>query len=72
MLISPDDVAADHVALRLVAVVVGAVESEVAQCSELGLDSVEPGPDGRGVGDLRVVRCGPDPDPLAPPRGQVG
>jgi hypothetical protein len=40
--VSPDDVAADHAGLLAVAVVVGAVEGEVAQGGELGLDAVEP------------------------------
>ncbi len=44
--------------------VVGAVEGEVAQRLELGLDPVEPGRVGRGVGELNVVGLGPDGDPL--------
>lgn len=42
VVVSPDDEATDHAALRLVAGVVGAVEREVAQRGELGLDPVEP------------------------------
>jgi len=38
--VAPDDVPADHAALLLVAGVVGAVEGEVAQGCELGLDPV--------------------------------
>ncbi len=71
MAVSPDDVAADHAALFLVAGVVGTVESEVAQGGELGLDAVEPGTVGRGVGDLDVVRRGPGADSLALLGGQV-
>jgi hypothetical protein len=37
-MVSPDDVAADRAALFLMAGVVGAVEGEVAQGGELGLD----------------------------------
>ena len=40
--VAPGDVAADHPALLFVAVVVGAIEGEVAQRRELGLDPVEP------------------------------
>jgi hypothetical protein len=36
VLVPPDDVAADHAALFLVAGVVGAIEGEVTQCGELG------------------------------------
>jgi hypothetical protein len=36
MAVAPDDVAADHAGLLLVAEVVGAVEREVAQGGELG------------------------------------
>lgn len=38
---------ADHAALLFVAGVVGAIECEVAQGGELGLDTVEPGTVGR-------------------------
>lgn len=38
VLVPPDDVAADHAAVFLVAGVVGAVQSEVPQGGELGLD----------------------------------
>ncbi|GAA2270905.1 hypothetical protein GCM10010430_65930 [Kitasatospora cystarginea] len=71
MAVSPDDVAADHAALLLVVGVVGAVEGEVAQCGELGLDAVEPGAVRGGVGDLDVVRRSPGTDPLALLRGEV-
>lgn len=71
VLVPPDDVAADHAALGLVTGVVGAVEGEVAQGSELGLDPVEPGAVGRGVGDLDVVGLGPVRNPAAALRGQV-
>jgi hypothetical protein len=40
VVVAPDDVAADHAGLLLVGGVVGAVEGEVAQCGELGLDPV--------------------------------
>ena len=40
VVVTPDDVAADHAGLLLVAGVVGAVEREVAQGCELGLDPV--------------------------------
>ena len=42
---------------------VGAVEGEVAQRLELGLDPVEPGRVGRRVGELDVVGLGPLGDP---------
>lgn len=71
MLVSPDDVAADHAPLLLVAGVVGAVESEVAQGGELGLDAVEPGAVRRGVGDLHVVRLSPLGHPATLPRRRV-
>lgn len=58
MLVPPDDVAADHASLLLVTGVVGAVEAEVAQGGELGLDAVQPRGVGRGVGDRR---CWPQP-----------
>lgn len=51
--------------------VVGAVEGSVAQGCELGLDAVEPGAVGRGVGHLDVVRRCPGADALALFRGQV-
>ena len=41
---------------------VGAVEGEVAQRGELGLDPVQPGRVRRGVGDLDVVRRRPASD----------
>jgi hypothetical protein len=40
VVVAPDDVAADHAGLLLVTGVVGAVEREVAQGGELGLDPV--------------------------------
>jgi hypothetical protein len=40
VVVAPDDVPADHAALLLVAGVVGAVEGEVPQRGELGLDPV--------------------------------
>ena len=43
--------------------VVGAVEGEVAERLELGLDPVEPGRVGRRVGELDVVGLGPVADP---------
>lgn len=61
MAVSPDDVAADHASLLLVAAVAGAVQGEVAQRGELRFDPVEPGASGRGAGDLGVVRLGPRP-----------
>lgn len=64
-LVPPDDVAADH------AGVVGAVQGEVAQGGELGLDAVQPGAAGRCVGELDVVGCGPVSDPGVLLRGQV-
>src|SRR5881227_1238029 len=41
--VPPDGVAADHAPLLLVTGVVGAIEGEVAQGGELGLDPIEPG-----------------------------
>jgi hypothetical protein len=40
VVVAPDDVAADHAGLLLVGGVIGAVEREVAQRGELGLDAV--------------------------------
>jgi hypothetical protein len=52
--------------------VVGAVErEEVAQRGELGFDPVEPRPVERGVGQLDVVRLGPDSDAGVGPGRQV-
>ena len=45
--------------------VVGAVEGQVTQGGELGLDTVEPGGVRRRVGDFDVVRGGPVADALA-------
>ncbi len=42
MAVPPGDVAANHSGLGSVGLVVGAVEGEVAQRAELGLDAVEP------------------------------
>jgi len=58
--------------LGAVVAVVGAVQREVAQGGELGLDAVEPAAVGRGVGDLDVARRGPVPDPAIDPGRQVG
>src|SRR3954453_16473888 len=60
--VPPGDVAADHAGLLAVGGVVGAVEGEVAQGGELGLDAVEPGAVERGVGELDVVRLRPPAD----------
>ena len=57
--VPPGDVAADHAGLVVVAGVVGAVQGEVAQRLELGLDPVQPRRIGRGVGQLDVVGCRP-------------
>jgi hypothetical protein len=48
VLVPPDDVAADHAALLLVTGVVVAVEGEVAQGGELGLNAVQPAELGEG------------------------
>jgi hypothetical protein len=69
--VTPDDAAADHAALLLVAGMVGAVEGEVTQGGELGFYPVEPGTIGGGVGDLDIVRLRPGPDTLTPFRCQV-
>jgi len=69
--VPPDDVAADHGCLLPVAGVIGAVESEVAECLELGLDPVEPGGVGRRVGQFDVVGLGPLGHPLIVLRRQV-
>jgi hypothetical protein len=61
--VTPGEAAADHAGLLAVGGVVGAVEGEVAQRGELGLDPVQPARIGRGVGKLYVVGCGPDADP---------
>jgi hypothetical protein len=50
---------------------VGAVEGEVAQGGELGLDAVLPRAVGRRVGELNVVGYCPVADPGVVPRGQV-
>jgi len=49
--VAPDDVAPDQEGLGLVALVVRAVETEVAQRGELGLDAVEPA---GGVREWRI------------------
>jgi hypothetical protein len=71
VLVPPDDVAADHAALFFVSGVVGAVQGEVAQGGEPGLDAVEPGAVGRRAGESDVVRRGPVADAAVPLRGQV-
>ena len=71
MAVPPGDVAADHAGLLAVAGVVGAVEGEVAQRGELGLDPVEPGAVERHVGELDVVRRRPVADPGVGLGGQV-
>jgi hypothetical protein len=48
--VTPGEIAADHAGLLAVGGVVGAVEGEVAQRGELGLDPVQPARIGRGVG----------------------
>ena len=53
--VPPGDVAADHPALLLVTVVVGAVNAEVAKRGELRLDAVEPARIEGDVGELDVV-----------------
>jgi len=50
---------------------VGAVQGEVAQSGELGLDAVQPGAVGRCAGELDVVGCGPAANPGVLLRGQV-
>src|SRR6266487_271785 len=72
VVVAPDDVAADHAGLLLVAGVVGAVEREVPQRGELGLDAVQPGRIRRGVGDLDIIRGCPLSDALVFTGGQVG
>jgi len=52
--VPPDDVAADHAGLLLVGAVVSAVEGEVAQGGELGLDAVHPAGVDRNVGELTL------------------
>lgn len=69
--VAPGDVAADHRGLLAMAGVIRAVEGEVAQRGELGLDPVQPGGVERGVGQLDVVRRRPVTDPLIGLRGQV-
>ena len=55
--VAPCDVAANHPGLFVVALVVGAVEREVAQRGELGLDPVQPRRVERHVRELDVVRA---------------
>ena len=62
--VAPDDVAADHRCLLSVRAVVGAVEREVAQRLELGLDPIQPRRVRRRVGELDVVRSRPLADTL--------
>lgn len=50
---------------------VGAVEREVPQGGELGLDPVQPGRIGSRTGDFDVVRRGPVADPAVFGCGQV-
>src|SRR3712207_8482520 len=51
--VPPGDVAADHAGLLAMGLVVGAVEGEIPQGGELGLDPVEPGSVEGDVGQLR-------------------
>jgi hypothetical protein len=55
-------VGADGAVLFAMAAVVGAVEGEVAQGGELGLDPVQPRSAGRQEDQLDVVRRGPRAD----------
>jgi hypothetical protein len=71
VVVAPDDVPADHAGLLPVTGVVGAVEREVAQRRELGLDAVQPGRIRRRIGNLDVVRLRPGSDPGVFGRGQV-
>jgi hypothetical protein len=57
--VAPGDVAADEPGLGGVVGVVGAIQAEVAQRLELGLDPVQPGGVVGGVGELDVVEPGP-------------
>ena len=65
--VAPGDVAADQSGLLVVVGVIGAVEREVAQCLELGLDSVEPRRVVRCVGEFDVVGGCPPADALVLP-----
>ncbi|MEV4574771.1 hypothetical protein AB0K16_16085 [Nonomuraea jabiensis] len=71
MLVPPQDVTADHAAPLFAGGVVGAVQGEVAQGGELGLDAVETGSVGRRVGEFDVVRRGPAAAAAVLLRGQV-
>ena len=53
--VAPFDVVGDEAGLGLVVGVIGAVEAEVAEASELGLDPVEPGTVEGRVGELGVA-----------------
>src|SRR5207247_6196745 len=64
VVVAPDDVAADHAGLLLVAGVVGAVEREVPQRGELRLNPVPPGRVRGRVGDLDVAGRRQLPDTL--------
>src|SRR5215469_10993587 len=72
VVVTPDDVAADHAGLFLVGGVVGAVEREVPQRGELCLDPVPPGRVRWRVGDLGVAGRRPLPDALVLAGRQVG
>ena len=61
--VGPADVAGDRGLLGGVRGVVAAVEGEVAQRGELGLDAVEPRAVERHVGQFDVVRRRPVADP---------
>src|SRR5215469_11167491 len=64
VVVAPDDVAADHAGLLLVAGVVGAVGREVPQRRELRLYPVPPGSVRGRVGDLDVAGRRPRADAL--------
>src|SRR3954447_4793192 len=70
--VSPCDVAADHAGLLGMGGVVSAVEREVAQRGELGLNPVEPARVGRGIGQLDVVGCCPVANAWVVAGAQVG
>jgi hypothetical protein len=70
--VTPGDVAADHAGLGVVAVVVGAVEGEVAQGGELGFDAVEPAGVERDVGQLDVVGLDVLADSMVASAGEMG
>ena len=71
MAVPPGDVAADHITLFEMVLVVRAVQGEVAESSEVALDAVEPAGVRGDVSKLDVVGGRPFADATVLPGRQV-